>query len=258
MLSLHPEFRKRPVDGFSAGLVDDNNVYEWEITIFGYLTIISSFFPYLRSTLYISIHKYLTLTLLHFNGLVWSDFWSIALTVHLTPCSKLSALALLSSLAPFHSYLSPVFSTILIAWWTWKWWWLSESKNDVSTWISTLTTQTPIHDSDVASKQFVLPTHHFTWCIFWLIGSPFYSSSHSNHLQQFTVTERFVSLSFTLLVTMSTVTKTQVKDGFRYMASNQLYVPALTLPLTLLQPRHWSSFSSLPLARLRHFPLGIW
>lgn len=29
------EFRKRPVDGFSAGLVDDNNVYEWDITIFG-------------------------------------------------------------------------------------------------------------------------------------------------------------------------------------------------------------------------------
>ncbi|GAA98889.1 hypothetical protein E5Q_05577 [Mixia osmundae IAM 14324] len=29
------EFRKHPVDGFSAGLVDDANVYEWEITIFG-------------------------------------------------------------------------------------------------------------------------------------------------------------------------------------------------------------------------------
>ncbi|KNZ44609.1 hypothetical protein VP01_89g11 [Puccinia sorghi] len=29
------EFRKRPVEGFSAGLVDDNDVYEWDITIFG-------------------------------------------------------------------------------------------------------------------------------------------------------------------------------------------------------------------------------
>ncbi|KAK9894823.1 ubiquitin-conjugating enzyme [Cystobasidium minutum MCA 4210] len=27
--------RKNPVDGFSAGLVDDDNVYEWEVTIFG-------------------------------------------------------------------------------------------------------------------------------------------------------------------------------------------------------------------------------
>lgn len=29
------ELRKNPVDGFSAGLVDDDNVYEWEVTIFG-------------------------------------------------------------------------------------------------------------------------------------------------------------------------------------------------------------------------------
>ncbi|KAI9615829.1 hypothetical protein H4Q26_011079 [Puccinia striiformis f. sp. tritici PST-130] len=29
------QFRKRPVEGFSAGLVDDNDVYEWDITIFG-------------------------------------------------------------------------------------------------------------------------------------------------------------------------------------------------------------------------------
>ncbi|KAI5477811.1 hypothetical protein MNV49_005895 [Pseudohyphozyma bogoriensis] len=29
------ELRKHPVDGFSAGLVDDDNIYEWEITIFG-------------------------------------------------------------------------------------------------------------------------------------------------------------------------------------------------------------------------------
>ncbi|GAA5983348.1 hypothetical protein JCM11641_006041 [Rhodosporidiobolus odoratus] len=27
--------RKNPVEGFSAGLVDDDNVFEWEITIFG-------------------------------------------------------------------------------------------------------------------------------------------------------------------------------------------------------------------------------
>lgn len=27
--------RKHPVDGFSAGLVDDQNIYEWEFTIFG-------------------------------------------------------------------------------------------------------------------------------------------------------------------------------------------------------------------------------
>lgn len=27
--------RKHPVDGFSAGLVDDDNVYEWDVTIFG-------------------------------------------------------------------------------------------------------------------------------------------------------------------------------------------------------------------------------
>jgi ubiquitin-conjugating enzyme E2 G1 len=27
--------RKHPVDGFSAGLVDDDNIYEWEFTIFG-------------------------------------------------------------------------------------------------------------------------------------------------------------------------------------------------------------------------------
>lgn len=29
------ELRKHPVEGFSAGLVDDDNVFEWEITIFG-------------------------------------------------------------------------------------------------------------------------------------------------------------------------------------------------------------------------------
>jgi hypothetical protein len=29
------ELRKNPVEGFSAGLVDDDNIFEWEITIFG-------------------------------------------------------------------------------------------------------------------------------------------------------------------------------------------------------------------------------
>ncbi|KAM0751018.1 ubiquitin-conjugating enzyme [Meredithblackwellia eburnea MCA 4105] len=29
------QLTKNPVDGFSAGLVDDDNVFEWEITIFG-------------------------------------------------------------------------------------------------------------------------------------------------------------------------------------------------------------------------------
>jgi hypothetical protein len=32
---MYTDFRKNPVDGFSAGLVDDDNIYEWEITIFG-------------------------------------------------------------------------------------------------------------------------------------------------------------------------------------------------------------------------------
>jgi ubiquitin-conjugating enzyme E2 G1 len=26
---------KHPVDGFSAGLVDDSNVFEWQVTIIG-------------------------------------------------------------------------------------------------------------------------------------------------------------------------------------------------------------------------------
>ncbi|KAF5345802.1 hypothetical protein D9756_010882 [Leucocoprinus leucothites] len=29
------ELKKKPVEGFSAGLVDDNNLYEWEIMIIG-------------------------------------------------------------------------------------------------------------------------------------------------------------------------------------------------------------------------------
>lgn len=29
------ELMKNPVDGFSAGLVDDSNLFEWEVTIIG-------------------------------------------------------------------------------------------------------------------------------------------------------------------------------------------------------------------------------
>lgn len=29
------ELQKRPVDGFSAGLVDDENILEWQIVIMG-------------------------------------------------------------------------------------------------------------------------------------------------------------------------------------------------------------------------------
>lgn len=29
------ELAKHPVEGFSAGLVDDSNVYEWEVVIVG-------------------------------------------------------------------------------------------------------------------------------------------------------------------------------------------------------------------------------
>lgn len=32
---VFPELAKHPVDGFSAGLVDDENVFEWQITIMG-------------------------------------------------------------------------------------------------------------------------------------------------------------------------------------------------------------------------------
>lgn len=34
-ISVYIELRKRPVDGFSAGLVDDDNLLEWEIMIMG-------------------------------------------------------------------------------------------------------------------------------------------------------------------------------------------------------------------------------
>jgi len=29
------DLAKNPVDGFSAGLVDDSNVFEWQVTIIG-------------------------------------------------------------------------------------------------------------------------------------------------------------------------------------------------------------------------------
>jgi ubiquitin-conjugating enzyme E2 G1 len=29
------DLSKNPVDGFSAGLVDDSNVFEWQVTIIG-------------------------------------------------------------------------------------------------------------------------------------------------------------------------------------------------------------------------------
>jgi ubiquitin-protein ligase len=29
------DLAKHPVDGFSAGLVDDSNVFEWQVTIIG-------------------------------------------------------------------------------------------------------------------------------------------------------------------------------------------------------------------------------
>lgn len=35
LLPRHAELSKNPVDGFSAGLVDDSNVFEWQITIMG-------------------------------------------------------------------------------------------------------------------------------------------------------------------------------------------------------------------------------
>jgi ubiquitin-conjugating enzyme E2 G1 len=32
---LTPDLQKNPVDGFSAGLVDDDNILEWSIVIMG-------------------------------------------------------------------------------------------------------------------------------------------------------------------------------------------------------------------------------
>lgn len=30
-----PELNKNPVEGFSAGLIDDNDIYRWEVLIIG-------------------------------------------------------------------------------------------------------------------------------------------------------------------------------------------------------------------------------
>lgn len=32
---LLPELNKNPVEGFSAGLIDDNDIYRWEVLIIG-------------------------------------------------------------------------------------------------------------------------------------------------------------------------------------------------------------------------------
>jgi len=37
MMLTRVEFQKNPVDGFSAGLVDDDNILEWSIVIMGYV-----------------------------------------------------------------------------------------------------------------------------------------------------------------------------------------------------------------------------
>lgn len=33
--SLIAELNKNPVEGFSAGLIDDNDIYKWEVVIIG-------------------------------------------------------------------------------------------------------------------------------------------------------------------------------------------------------------------------------
>lgn len=35
MYNLRLELQKNPVEGFSAGLVDESNVFEWEIVVIG-------------------------------------------------------------------------------------------------------------------------------------------------------------------------------------------------------------------------------
>jgi ubiquitin-conjugating enzyme E2 G1 len=35
LLLFDADLAKHPVDGFSAGLVDDSNVFEWQVTIIG-------------------------------------------------------------------------------------------------------------------------------------------------------------------------------------------------------------------------------
>lgn len=35
VLLIYAELTKHPVEGFSAGLVDDSNIFEWQVTIIG-------------------------------------------------------------------------------------------------------------------------------------------------------------------------------------------------------------------------------
>jgi hypothetical protein len=53
---MYLELMKNPVEGFSAGLVDDNDIYEWEVLIIGppdtvsiSLVILYVFFCYIIS-----------------------------------------------------------------------------------------------------------------------------------------------------------------------------------------------------------------
>ena len=32
---MHTELQKKPVEGFSAGLVDDDDLYKWEVIVMG-------------------------------------------------------------------------------------------------------------------------------------------------------------------------------------------------------------------------------
>lgn len=34
-ICLFPELNKNPVEGFSAGLIDDDDIYKWEVVIIG-------------------------------------------------------------------------------------------------------------------------------------------------------------------------------------------------------------------------------
>ena len=35
LYSFLPELNKNPVEGFSAGLIDDDDIYKWEVVIIG-------------------------------------------------------------------------------------------------------------------------------------------------------------------------------------------------------------------------------
>jgi hypothetical protein len=58
--------RKNPVDGFSAGLVDDDNVYEWEVRVTHYAdgnSLLSTFYLHRQITIfgYVLLHSVLIL-----------------------------------------------------------------------------------------------------------------------------------------------------------------------------------------------------